>query len=64
MKFKVNYRKKKTYSLLACLGPMISLLAPLTASTYTLEHMSTNTCGAVTTDPYYFAYNSYPGFHY
>jgi len=64
MKFKVNHRKKKPYSLLACLGLLTSLLAPLTASTYTLDHMSTNTCGAVTTDPYYFAYNSYPGFQY
>lgn len=26
--------------------------------------MSTNTCGAVTDDPYYYAYNAYPGFQY
>ena len=34
------------------------------SSQYTLEHMSTDSCGAHTSDPYYYAYNSFAGFQY
>ena len=64
MKFNTSSRKGLTKALLACWGLMTALMAPLMAQTYTLEHMSTNTCGAVTDDPYYYAYNAYPGFQY
>ena len=66
MKFTFNpsSRKGRTKALLVCWGLMSAMMAPLMAQTYTFEHMSTNTCGAVTHDPYYYAYNAYPGFQY
>ena len=58
-----NSRKGRTKALLmACLGLASTLLAPLSVQAYGLDHMSTNTCGALKNDPYYYAYNDYPGF--
>ena len=60
MRLNTSSRKGHTKALLVCWG----LMSALMAQTYTFEHMSTNTCGAVTDDPYYYAYNAYPGFQY
>ena len=67
MNLKEIYRKKrlmiiKPVLIWLCLG--MALLAPLTVTTFTLDHTSADTCGASTSDPHYFAYNSFPGFEY
>ena len=62
MKLKEILRRRLIKPVFIWLSLTLAQLATPSAATYTLEHMSTDTCGAVTSDPYYYAYNSYPGF--